>query len=110
MRTETCSRRAASVATLPVAKYAAIGFVVGAVIGFVLSVSPGPFETDDVPESIGYAIGLGLAIALVTTLLASLFLLEREDGRVERELEQERTGENPAPASPSDPEHDPPRA
>ena len=45
-------------------------------------------------------VGLGAALALVVALLASLFLLEREDGRVERELEQERTGANPAPASP----------
>jgi hypothetical protein len=93
-----------------VAVYAAIGFVAGAVIGFVLSVAPGPFETDDVPEAIGYSVGLGLALALVTALLASLFLLEREDGRVEREVERKRTGENPPPASPSSPEHDPPRA
>jgi hypothetical protein len=93
-----------------VAIYAAIGFVAGAVIGFILSVSPGPFETDGAAESVGYAVGLGLALALVTALLASLFLLEREDGRVERELERKRTGDNPPPASPSSPDHDPPRA
>ncbi|HET6690234.1 MAG TPA: hypothetical protein VFG74_05160 [Miltoncostaeaceae bacterium] len=68
-----------------VAVYAGIGFVVGAVLGLILSMAPGPFETDSVGGAIGYMIGLGLAIALVVTLLASLFLLEREDGRVQRE-------------------------
>lgn len=91
-----------------VAIYAGIGFVAGAVVGLVLSIAPGPFETSGVGDAIGYMIGLGLALALVVALLASLFLLEREDGRVERELEERRTGANPAPASPSPPEHDPP--
>ena len=91
-----------------VAIYAGIGFVAGAIIGLVLSLSPGPFETNGAGETVGYMIGLGLALALVVTLLASLFLLEREDGRIERELEQQRTGSNPPPASPSAPQHDPP--
>ena len=92
-----------------VARYAVIGFVAGAVVALVLSLAPGPFETSSVGETIGYMIGLGAALALVVALLASLFLLEREDGRVEREVEQERTGPNPAPASPGDPDLDPPR-
>ena len=92
-----------------VVMYAAIGFVAGAVIGLVLSLAPGPFETGSAGETVGYMIGLGAALALVVALLASLFLLEREDGRVERELERKRTGPNPAPASPSSPELDPPR-
>ncbi len=92
-----------------VVKYAGVGFVAGAVIGLVLSLSPGPFETDIVGGTIGYMIGLGAALALVVALLASLFLLEREDGRVEREVERARTGPNPPPASPSSPELDPPR-
>ncbi|MGE0025950.1 MAG: hypothetical protein AB7O78_08485 [Thermoleophilia bacterium] len=68
-----------------VAAYAGIGFVVGAALGLALSLLPGPFETSSVGGAIGYMIGLGFAIALVVTLLASLFLLEREDGRVQRE-------------------------
>jgi len=91
-----------------VAIYAGVGFVAGAILGLILSLSPGPFETDGTGESIGYMVGLGLALALVVTLLASLFLLEREDGRVERELERRRTGRNPPPASPGAPRHDPP--
>ena len=93
-----------------VAIYAAIGFVVGVVVALVLSITPGPFETDGVGDAIGYAIGLGAALALVVALLSSLFLLEREDGRVERDLGRERTGGNPGPAEPGSPEHDPPRA
>jgi hypothetical protein len=88
--------------------YAGIGFVAGAVIALILSIAPGPFETNGAGETVGYMIGLGAAIALVVALLASLFLLEREDGRIERDVQRERTGENPAPASPSSPELDPP--
>jgi len=73
-----------------VAIYAGIGFVAGAVLGLILSIAPGPFETGGVGEAIGYMVGLGLAIALVVTLLASLFLLEREDGRVQREEVERR--------------------
>jgi hypothetical protein len=73
-----------------VAMFAGIGFVAGAVLGLILSIAPGPFETSGVGEAIGYMVGLGLAIALVVTLLASLFLLEREDGRVQREEVERR--------------------
>ena len=88
--------------------YAGIGFVAGAIIALILSIAPGPFETSGAGETVGYMIGLGAAIALVVALLASLFLLEREDGRIERDLQREATGSNPAPASPSSPELDPP--
>lgn len=91
-----------------VAIYAGIGFVVGAVIALVLSIAPGPFETNAAGETVGYMIGLGAAIALVVALLASLFLLEREDGRIERDVQRDRTGGNPPPASPSSPRLDPP--
>ena len=91
-----------------VAIYALVGFVAGAVIGLILSLAPGPFETSGAGETVGYMVGLGAALALVVALLASLFLLEREDGRVERELERMRTGPSPPPASPSSPRHDPP--
>ena len=89
--------------------WAGSGFVLGALIGLVLSVAPGPFETGGAGEAVGYAVGLGLALALVVGMLATLFTLEREDGRVERELEEQRTGDQPAPAGPSDPGTDPPR-
>ena len=91
-----------------VATWAGAGFVLGALIGLVLSVAPGPFETGGMGDAAGYAVGLGAAFALVVALLATLFLLEREDGRVEREVEHQSTGEQPAPAGPSEPEHDPP--
>ncbi len=73
-----------------VAMYAGIGFVAGAVLGLLLSLAPGPFETSSVGGTIGYMIGLGFAIALVVTLLASLFLLEREDGRIQRDVGRRR--------------------
>ena len=91
-----------------VATWAAAGAVFGALIGAVLSVVPGPFETSSVAGAIGYAAVLAVALALVTGMLAALFTLEREDGRVEREVE-ETTGEQPPPARPNRLEEDLPR-
>jgi uncharacterized protein (DUF58 family) len=87
---------------------AAIGGVFGVVAGLVLSLVPGPFETDGWGATIGYMIVLGGALALVVGVLSTLILLEREDGRVEREVERKtgRTGDEPGPGSPSRPEHD----
>ena len=91
-----------------VAGWAAAGAVLGVLIGAVLSIAPGPFETSSAGDAVAYAIGLGAALALVVGMLAALFTLEREDGRVEREVEQ-TTGEQPAPARPNRLEEDLPR-
>jgi len=86
--------------------WAAVGAVVGAIAGLVLSIAPGPFETDDVVDAIAYMFGLAAAMFIVVGVLATLILLAREDGRVEREVE-EKTGREPEGlAGPSDPEHD----
>ena len=91
-----------------VAAWAAAGAVFGVLIGAVLSIAPGPFETGSLGDAVGYAVGLGVALALVVGMLAALFTLEREDGRVEREVEQ-TTGEQPSPARPNRLEEDLPR-
>lgn len=89
------------------AMLAVVGFVVGAIVALVLSRSPGPVETHNVWGVIGYMFVLGVAGALGFVVIGSLLLLAREDGRVERTVE-ERTGRGPeAPAQPSSPEHDP---
>lgn len=81
--------------------WAAVGALVGAVAGIVLSLSPGPFETGSVAGAVGYAVGLGVAGALVFSMIGALITLEREDGRVERDVEH-RTGRGPeGPGSPS---------
>ncbi len=87
---------------------AAIGFVAGAVIALILSLVPGPFETSGWGDTIGYMVAIGAALALVVGMLASLALLAREDGRVEREVERRtgRTGHEPGPGSPGDPRYD----
>jgi hypothetical protein len=87
---------------------AAIGFVAGAVIALILSLVPGPFETSGWGDTIGYMAGIGAALALVVGVLASLALLAREDGRVERDVERRtgRTGDEPGPGSPQDPRYD----
>ena len=88
--------------------FAAVGAVAGAVAGLVLSLMPGPFETNGWGATVGYMIVLAGALALVVGVLATLILLEREDGRVEREVERKTgsTGREPGPGSPSSPEHD----
>ena len=88
--------------------FAGVGAVAGAVVGLVLSLVPGPFETDGWGATIGYMILLAAAVALVVGVLSTLILLEREDGRVERAVERKtgRTGHEPGPGSPSAPEHD----
>ena len=85
---------------------AAAGALVGAVLGLVLSLAPGPFETSGVSGVVAYVVVLAVAGTLVTALLGALLTLAREDGRVEREVE-ESTGRGPEGAgSPGAPEHD----
>ncbi len=82
------------------------GLVVGAIAGLVLSISPGPFETSGAGETFGYMALLGGALALAALVLSVLIALAREDGRVEREVEQ-TTGRGPeGPGDPSSPERD----
>jgi hypothetical protein len=87
---------------------AAAGFVAGALIALILSLVSGPFETSGWGDTIGYMVAIGAALALVVGMLASLALLAREDGRVEREVERRtgRTGDEPGPGSPGDPRYD----
>lgn len=85
---------------------AAVGAVIGVVAGLILSLAPGPFETSSVGAAIGYMALLGGALALVVALLAALFTLEREDGRIERKVEED-TGRGPEGiGDPADPAHD----
>lgn len=82
-------------------RWSAIGAVIGAAAGVILSLSPGPFETHNVGGLIGYAALLALAGGLIFALIGALVSLEREDGRVERDVEN-ATGRGPeGPGSPS---------
>jgi hypothetical protein len=84
---------------------AGAGALVGAVLGLVISLSPGPFNTSG-SGVVAYVVVLALAGTLLTTLLGALLTLAREDGRVEREVE-ESTARGPEGAgSPGAPEHD----
>lgn len=81
--------------------WAAVGAVIGAVAGVILSLAPGPFETGSVAGAVGYAVVLAAAGALVFSMIGALITLEREDGRVERDVER-TTGRGPeGPGSPS---------
>lgn len=85
---------------------AGAGAVVGAILGVVLSFLPGPVETDSVAGAVGYAALLALLVAVIFGLIATLILLAREDGRVEREVERATGHEAEAPGSPIDPKYD----
>jgi Flp pilus assembly protein TadB len=86
--------------------FAGIGAVVGAVLGVVLSFLPGPVETDSAAGAVGYAAVMAVLVAVIFGLIATLILLAREDGRVEREVEQ-TTGHAPErPGDPIDPKYD----
>lgn len=88
-----------------IAKLAATGFAIGAVLGLVLSALPGPFEIvgrGNIEGSNGplqvtlYALVMGVGMALIVAVIGSLILLAREDGRVEHDVER-RTGIGPPP-------------
>lgn len=82
------------------------GFVVGALAALILSLAPGPFETDSAGAMIGYMVLLGLGVAIVASMVFALLTLAREDGRVERQVE-EGTGRGAEGAgSPSSPDTD----
>jgi hypothetical protein len=85
---------------------AGAGALGGALLGLVLALAPGPFQTSGVSGTVAYVLVLAVAGTLITTLLGALLTLAREDGRVEREVE-ESTGRGPEGAgSPVAPEHD----
>ncbi len=81
--------------------WATVGAVIGAVAGIVLSLAPGPFETGSVGGAIGYAVVLAFAGAIIFSMIGALVTLEREDGRVERDVEQATGREPEGPAKPS---------
>lgn len=86
--------------------FALVGAVAGAALGLALSFAPGPFETNSALGALGYIVALAAAGALVAAVIGALVTLEREDGRVEREVE-ESTGRGPEGAGrPSAPAHD----
>lgn len=89
-------------------RYGAVGFVVGAVIALILGFLPGPFEADSWGGRVGYMVILGAAFALLVAMLATLMLLAREDGRVERNVEAKtgRSAHEAGPGSPGDREDD----
>ena len=90
------------------------GAIIGAAIGLVLALGPidAPFMADrgtagTIAGTIGYMLFLAFAFSLVFTALSGLVYSAREDGRIERTVEEE-TGRRPgAPADPLDPKYDP---
>ncbi len=69
---------------------AIVGAAVGAVAGLILSLNPGPFETDTIQSTVGLMMVLGAVIALIIALLATLVLMEREDGHHDEEVAHDR--------------------
>ena len=69
--------------------FAAAGAVFGAVLGYILSITPGPFQTDTTAGTIGYMCVQAAAFAVVVGIVATLLLMEREDGETERNAERD---------------------
>jgi hypothetical protein len=63
------------------------GALVGAVGGLVLTLIPGPFDTESTAAAVGLMLVLGFAVGVIVALVATLLMLEREDGRIEHEVE-----------------------
>jgi hypothetical protein len=93
---------------------AAIGGLVGIAVGITLYLLPGPreegralgLERTGFANAVLYALIMGIALAVVVAVITSIITLAREDGRVEREVE-ERTGRGPeGPARPNRPDED----
>lgn len=74
----------------------AVGALIGAAAGLVLSLAPGPLAVESGGGRVGYMLVLGGALAVIVGLVSTLLMLEREDGRMEREVE-EHTGHAPPP-------------
>ena len=98
-----------------VRRAAAVAFGIGAIIGLGLYLLPfGPREESrglgaeggDWANAAGYALGMGLAAALIVGVITALLTLEREDGRIEREVEETVGVEPVGPARPNRPEED----
>jgi hypothetical protein len=94
---------------------AAAGGAVGIALGLLLYFLPGPREESRAlgteggnwANAVGYALVLGAALAIVAAVISSILILAREDGRIEREVE-ERTGRGPeGPGRPNRPDEDP---
>jgi hypothetical protein len=86
------------------------GFVAGAALGVILGVLPGPFELRGQGDSRGdtalewslYCVVLGVALAVVAMVIVGLVLTQRENGRVQREVERKLPpgGEGPEVSAP----------
>lgn len=82
---------------------AGVAFVVGAVVGAVIGlalylIAPGPFDVDSIGDALGYIAIIAGAFAMIFTLVATLMMFEREDGRTEDAVEEEIGYTPPPPA------------
>jgi hypothetical protein len=93
---------------------AVAGFVVGAVLGVILGFLPGPFELAGQGYRRGnralewtlYCLVLGAALAVVTAVVGGFMFVQREDGRVQRDVERRVPSDEDGPevsAPPNDP-------
>jgi hypothetical protein len=67
-------------------RWTGFGALAGAVLGVALSFAPGPFDVTGPVQALVYALALALAGAVAALGTGPLFALEREDGRVSREV------------------------
>lgn len=91
------------------AVWGTIGAAVGVVIAVVLMIAvPNTLDVGGPVEVAGYIGLIAVIFAVIVGLIGIFVVLEREDGRVERDVE-EATGRSPeqqTPGRPLDPAHD----
>lgn len=102
-----------------VLRAAIVAGIVGAVLGVVLYLLPfGPRREGrglgimggSWADPILYAVVLGVGFAVIAGIITALLTLEREDGRIEREVEEQVETRPQGPGRPQPPQRDLPQA
>lgn len=93
-------------------RWITIGALAGAAVGAVVAVFAWFLFDDDVLGGdggrIGVTIGIVLGAAIIGGVFSGLWNLAREDGRIQREIEEDHPSASEGPGDGSDPRLDPP--
>jgi hypothetical protein len=83
------------------------GFALGALVIVIGKVTMPEALNDPTAGPLTAAIVVtGLLTGIIVAIITAFVTLEREDGRIEREVEKDVGAPQPAPADPIDPQHD----
>lgn len=90
---------------------AGMGFVGGLALGAAIILVANAVQPEALGEPSGMALVgaifvTGLLMGVIVAIITAFVTLEREDGRIEREVEKDVGGNQPSPADASEPELD----